>query len=424
MKAQIMFSLTLLATISLVGTGCIKDECTRRMTYTQLEPIFVKYSDLHTGTVKSEQPRPLKNPGALYYYNDLIFVNEKQEGIHVIDNSDPTLPVNAAFISIPGNMDFAIKDGIIYANSYLDLLSINLLDYQLINRTENVFPSLWDDAANSQVFVGYKENLVTEEVTCDDYSQLVFFDDKAYRFEGDFANMEDVAESNTGAGGTGIGGSFARFTIVGEHLYVVDQTSLRVFGLASPAYPVLANTVDLGWGIETIFPHEDKLFIGSNSGMFIFDNSNPEMPVQLAAFQHANACDPVFVKGNYAYVTLRSGNACAGFTNQLDLVDISSITNPVLVKSFPMQNPHGLAIKGSNLFLCEGNFGLKSFDISDPKNLDQYLLDHETSLHAVDAIALPGQGNPLLVIGREGFYQYDMSDPANLKLLSLIPVGE
>ena len=39
--------------------------------------------------------------------------------------------------------------------------------------------------------------------------------------------------------------------------------------------------------------------------MFIYDNTNPQAPYFLSRFQHAEACDPVFVEGDYAYVTLR-----------------------------------------------------------------------------------------------------------------------
>jgi hypothetical protein len=204
---------------------------------------------------------------------------------------------------------------------------------------------------------------------------------------------------------------------------VIDDSSMDVFDLSLAEQPTLVNTINIGWGIETIFPYEDKLFIGSNSGMFIFDNSNPMNPVQLSAFAHARACDPVVVQDDYAYVTLRNGSECVGYVNQLDLVNISDIVNPVLVKSFPMENPHGLSIKDQLLFLCEGNFGLKSFDITDPVVLDQHLLDHEQDFHAFDAIALPGTENILLVIGEDGFYQFSFDDPADLKLLSKIPVA-
>jgi hypothetical protein len=146
--------------------------------------------------------------------------------------------------------------------------------------------------------------------------------------------------------------------------------------------------------------------------------------VQLSAFAHARACDPVFVKDNYAYVTLRDGNECAGFVNQLDLVDISDLSNPFLVESFPMDNPHGLTIRGNHLMLCEGVNGLKAFDISDPTILDEKQLDQYEGMHAFDAISLPGNAPITMVIGEDGFYQFRFTEEEGFSLLSRIDNGK
>lgn len=424
MKSNNLSFLLLAAFIGFSTQSCLKDKCERTVSYIKVEPVYKSLAEIHSGEVVVEAPREMKNPGKIYYYNNQIFVNERREGIHVIDNTDPANPVNTAFISIPGNEDMAIKNGLLYANSFIDLLTIEMDGYQLLTRTESVFPPLWEDVQNNQIAVYYSETPVTEVMDCDSYSSLKNFGGELVFVDVDFAADFEAQNENAGSGGTGIGGSMARFTIVSDYLYVVDDASLRVFDLTQPTQPSEASVVNLGWGIETIFPYEDKLFIGSNSGMFIYDNSNPTMPTQLATFAHARACDPVFVKDNFAYVTLRDGSLCEGFNNQLDLVDISNITNPVLVKSFPMDNPHGLSIKNASLYLCEGSFGVKSFDITDPKVLAQHLLDHEKGIHAFDAIALPGAANLLLVVGEDGFYQYNIDNPADLKLLSKITIKQ
>src|SRR5688500_12067850 len=64
-------------------------------------------------------------------------------------------------------------------------------------------------------------------------------------------------------GGTGVGGSLARFTIAGNYLYTVDQTDLKVFDISDPANPVFRRSIPVGFEIETIFPFKDRLFIGS-----------------------------------------------------------------------------------------------------------------------------------------------------------------
>ena len=155
----------------------------------------------------------------------------------------------------------------------------------------------------------------------------------------------------------------------------MNDFQMSIFDILEQADPELSNTLDIEWGIETIFPYEDKLFIGARNGMHIFDNSNPSNPVQVSSFLHVRSCDPVVVQDDTAYVTLRGGfEECNGFTNQLDVIDISDISDPQLIASYPMDFPNGLGIDGSSLFICEGQFGLKVFDATDPLTIGDNLL--------------------------------------------------
>lgn len=412
------------ALFALSFSSCLKDSCERTVSYIRLEAVYKTSQEIRDATAVGEAPRALKNPGQLYYYDNKIFINERREGIHVIDNTDPVHPQNIAFIAIPGNEDLAIRNGVLYANAYVDLLAIDLLTYQEIGRAESVFQPLWKDVQNGTVAVFYEETPVTEVMNCQTYGALRKQGDVFYSVDVlSEAGFDDFIGSSGAAGGSGIGGSMARFTMANDHLYVVDEQRLHVFSLSNPAVPERASTVHVGWGIETIIPYEDKLFIGSSSGMFIFDNSNPLEPYLLSTFAHARACDPVFVQGNLAYVTLRSGTPCEGFSNQLDVVDITHITNPSLVATIPMQNPHGLSVKGSDLLLCEGEYGFKRFDATNPHFIGSKQLDHVKDFHAFDVISLPGVANIALVIGDDGFYQFSFDDPKKLALLSKIPVG-
>jgi hypothetical protein len=316
---------------------------------------------------------------------------------------------------------------LLYADSYVDLVALDIKDInniQKVGRSENVFPFIQEDD-NGRLLVGFDIEEVTEIRDCDATSSLVnrggvWFETIDVAFD---ANFQNGAPTAGGAvTNSGVGGSMARFTIADNYLYTVDNNSMHVFDLNNAAQPNRINTVDIGWGIETLFPYQDKLFIGSNSGLFIYDRSTPTAPSFISSFAHVTSCDPVFVKDNYAYVTLRSGNFCQGFTDQLDLIDITNINSPRLEKSFPMDNPHGLSIKDNNLFLCEGAEGFKVFDIENPKELDDNLLERMKDIHAYDVIVVPGNDNVLLAIGDDGFYQYNFDNPKKLKLLSSIPV--
>lgn len=231
-------------------------------------------------------------------------------------------------------------------------------------------------------------------------------------------------DSASPGGGEGTGGSEARFVIVGNTLYTVSKTDLQVFDLSQPDKPEMVGKVPLGFGIETLFSYDRKLFIGAMSGMKIYDAQNPTKPVFLGEYAHARPSpelttrrnDPVVVQNNFAYVTLRSCPTCQQ-GNQLDIVDITDVRRPRVVNIIPMRSPYGLGIDGSQLFVCEGDFGLKVFDLTNPSlpKQTQYFQD----VKSFDVIPLR---NVLMLSGKDGFWQYDYSDRTKLALLSKIPI--
>jgi hypothetical protein len=219
--------------------------------------------------------------------------------------------------------------------------------------------------------------------------------------------------------GPGVGGSLARFAITNDHLYLLDGSDLQVVDVSTETNPVAKTRASLSWDIETIFPYKSNLFVGSSTGMYILNIASPELPVQVSSFLHVRSCDPVVVDDEYAYVTLRSGNACAGVANELQIIDIRNLESPALLKSYPMTNPHGLGVDGNTLFICDGEDGLKAFDATDIYSLDRNLIAHYKDINAVDVIPFD---NILMMIGEDGIYQFDYSNPMDMKLLSTIPV--
>ena len=163
----------------------------------------------------------------------------------------------------------------------------------------------------------------------------------------------------------------------------------------------------------------DKLFIGSQSGMFVYSISNPDNPVQTGQFNHVRSCDPVIADNKYAYVTLRSGTACQGFTNELDVLSLNNFMNPALLKVYNLTNPHGLSKDGTTLFICDGQAGLKIYDAADVMNLK--MLKQIEGIETYDVIALNGNA---LVVAKDGLYQYDYSSLSNIKLLSKITISK
>ncbi|RYZ92074.1 MAG: hypothetical protein EOP47_30710, partial [Sphingobacteriaceae bacterium] len=344
-----------------------------------------------------------------------IFINELKKGLHIIDNSNPQKPENIAFLKIPGVIDIAVKDNILYADNYMDMVTFDISDpkaIKLTGRVKEVFATgladgiTWHYSPQSQKVTDYDVKIITEKIRTNCGFSIV--NPNPIYYDGFYTTLNySGSKGPTGpsASGTGQGGSMARFTIHDDYLYTVSQNDLVLFNIKSLSQPVQENKINLGWGIETIFPYKDKLFIGSSTGMYIFDNKNPAKPERMSMFEHARACDPVVVVNDIAYVTLRSGGACGVAPNRLDVVDVSNLSTPRLLKSYEMQNPAGLAVDFPSLFICEGQYGLKSFDATSV--YDIRLQQHLDKINAFDVIPLGGKH--LLMIGKDGLYQYDTS---------------
>ena len=160
--------------------------------------------------------------------------------------------------------------------------------------------------------------------------------------------------------------------------------------------------------------------MGTQTGMLIYDISNPSAPRYVSMYEHVQACDPVVVQGNYAYVTIRSGTSCRNTLNidQLEVINVSNPAQPFQANQYQLKNPYGLGIDDDLLFVCDGNAGLKVFDITFTPDRIQ-LLHEFKDIKAKDVIPFNGL---LLLIAEEGFYQYKYQPSGQMELLSFIKV--
>lgn len=421
MKHKSLFLLAFLGlALAASLSGCLRDECESTRTYVRFDPIYKLPAEVRVG-ISAQAPRALHKPGKIYLFGQYLFINELNEGIHVVDNSDPAAPKNLAFWSIPGNVDIAIRGQYLYADQYVDLLTIDIADMQnpqVVCRSQDAF-HLNGFVPGQGYLVDYKQTEITEEISCQDarWGQRWFNRNGEVFIDLAFAD----AGGNSGGGksnpavAVGISGSYARFGLHEQYLYTIDNFMLRTWSVASSC-PARLDSTYVGWNIETIFPWKDRLFIGSQTAVFIFNNSNPQRPVQETVFNHATGCDPVVCDDKNAYVTLHDGTTCNGTFNQLEVIDIRNLPAASRLKTYPMKRPFGLSVTNDYLYLCDD--GLKVFDKTNPLDLKQ--VGHLQGIKTYDVVAL-GNGQ-LLLIGDDGFYQFDARDPKNLKQLSHIPV--
>ena len=371
-------------------------------------PVTQSIADFRA-SVKVQEAKNIQESGKIYAWRDYIFINDKNEGVHIIDNSDPFNPQNFKFLKIPRNMDIAIKDEKLYADNGMDLVVFDISDINNIKETarvKDVFPNYYQAAPEGVSYVDFENFSYQDQV-------IVGYVLETRKIE----QVRMTMDTNQGGpffssegGGTGTGGSMARFNIESNFLYTVDDSSLSVIDISNPSNPNRVSSEYAGWQIETIFNYQDHLYLGSATGMYIYNIENPSSPQQVSFLQHVLGCDPVVVKDNYAYVTIRGGNDCGQNINQLDIVDISDKQNPQIAKTFGMNNPYGLGVKDDWLFVCDGDEGLKVFDIQDTPNLE--LIDHFNNINTYDVIPLDDK---LLMVGDNILYQYSYKgDEINL----------
>jgi len=109
---------------------------------TEYSPVYMSRQDLNN-SVKLEPARPLKNTGKIFMKGTYVFVGERYEGVHIIDNRNPREPKNVGFIAISANVDVATKGNVLYADNAVDLVAIdisNLPVIKVLKRLEESFP--------------------------------------------------------------------------------------------------------------------------------------------------------------------------------------------------------------------------------------------------------------------------------------------
>ncbi|MBO6515328.1 MAG: hypothetical protein JJ975_02155 [Bacteroidia bacterium] len=397
----------LLTLISSVLLSCA-DKCTDTFEVTEYIPIVHQVADVRN-SFEVLEPTDIKEPGKLYVYNDLLFVVEKYKGFHIINNSNPSAPVRIQFIGLAGCTDVVAKGTYVYANNGNDLVTIEALgnQYNLVDRIKNVFDLF--ETHNEQIEIGFeveKTWVTSEEYNCEKPRW--------------FSRQEDwdLTGNSADQGSSGRGGSTARMAVVENYIYAVDRRELMSIDVSNPSAPgpVVKNNIENWNEIETIFPMGDYLFIGTTTGMEIYNfRQNPASPTYEGTAEHIRSCDPVVVEGDIAYVTTYGGNLCSGGANLLQVFNVKNPKNPERLATYGMTHPLALGIDGTTLFICEGEHGLKIFDASNPnKILDNKLADLP-GLQANDVIPLNGI---LIVTANDGVYQYDYTNPRNLTLLS------
>ena len=223
--------------------------------------------------------------GKIITYQNYIFFNRPNEGIHVVDNRDPANPINLHFITIPGSLDMAIIDNHLYTDMYSELVVFDISDVTQ--------PRLIEEFTASDVFYYNPYTFIDEAVTTQSYDFVQYETIDASRgivtgweidirrepseeWMRNYATLEMAVDTPTAASDasaegmqTSTAGSMTRFLPVDRYLYTINFNELVLFSIGENYAPNRFARLDTGTQAETLFQLNDLLFVGSTTGMLM-----------------------------------------------------------------------------------------------------------------------------------------------------------
>jgi hypothetical protein len=392
--------------------GCIGDTGKVTVVYKKATAIYGDLSALRSQTLSSTS-RPISDAGKIFIGEDFLLIGEEGEGVHIFDNTVPENPVNVGFINIFGSREFYLAGNDLYAESFYDMVKIDLTDIRqprLVSRVNDAFATPVENSMGEQL-IGFNYETVSEEFGINDSRLLEIrqsINNTIYlNFEEQLIPPSAVPTSFAG-NSNGTIGTVNRIAEHNGYVYVLGTSRLSVFSTAGSFE--LMSQEKIGWQMETVYPMGDRLFIGTQNSMEVFNISDPIAPKLEGEYWHPTSCDPVLpVSENTAYVSLRSGDfaACPGDTNELLVLNVdSNFSRVTQIQSFTLSSPYGMTLKGDRLYVGEGANGLAVFDASNPRTLS--LIDIDRSIEAYDIIPHPTRSDLILIAGPEGFSQYEI----------------
>ncbi|MBK8558150.1 MAG: hypothetical protein IPL65_21515 [Lewinellaceae bacterium] len=138
-------------------TGLSLAACTKEpaegFSGTGLRPVYLPVSEL--SNVGNLPEQALEQTGTIFLQDSLFFILEQKKGIHVYFVKDSLNFDYLTFIKIPAISDFTVSGTRLYADSWKDLLTIdisNILQVKLLNRQTDVFSPLLSPPLYNGIF--------------------------------------------------------------------------------------------------------------------------------------------------------------------------------------------------------------------------------------------------------------------------------
>ena len=156
-----------------------------------------------------------------------------------------------------------------------------------------------------------------------------------------------------------------KITVHDNFAYVIDR-DFDVVDISNPQQPLLATSVYTPGYVQSIAVSGDYLYAADiDSGLFIYDNSNPYNPQNIATYRlgQFTFLKGAFVAGDYAYL------AYSGLG--MVILDISDPYHPRRIALYNYTfSPRDIFVAGDLAYVIDDFDGLVVYDVSDPRSAD------------------------------------------------------
>ncbi len=356
--------------------------------YSPYKPLLMPRGELETA-VKLLPPQDIDTVFKIVISGNKIFIGEIYKGIHIL-NGVASSPVNEAFVAVPGIIDFAVNDSLIYANSAVDLVTIRIADGSVVDRQREVFPELIPPDAlepNPQFVRGLRP----------DSTEIVAWV-KNPSYDQDTNN---VLVPNY------------LLEIEGSYLYGLIGASLIVYDISSglPRYLVLQK-VNYNFNYAMRLLPDYGLFISnSNLGVYAFEAAdnlsykNEYTGINIATYfdiWHTDA-------GYYLVASFHYFPLYWILYNQLEIYYMGEFDRAVLDTVIKLTYPLDVRFRDSLLFVCDR--GIKIFKQDSTYALVKYYTADAQKMYFADSL--------LITLGEQSITSYKVNNDSLHPLWSL-----
>ncbi|MGC9779793.1 MAG: hypothetical protein HZR80_11170 [Candidatus Heimdallarchaeota archaeon] len=317
--------------------------------------VIVDITDRTNPTKLGDYDNATTLSNGIYVQGSYAYVTHGLNGIHVVDISNPSTPIEVSYFNYAGSYWDIVVDGPYgYAtgNSRTGLQTINFTD---INNPE--YLNLY--AIGNGFDIEKQGNLVC----VNDYHVEARFYDVS-----DVENIQFINTYNTANYGLGnsISCDIVAITDYCEGLYLVNISEMF-----STAVPTLLGNCFLGGAVHNTFVYDDLLFVAKGyGGLDIYNVSNPVLP-ELKSNLDISASHEMFsvyVYNDIAYV---------GVTGYgLAFIDFSIPANPIVLNTVLINHEfRDIHVDGNYTFVAANYFGLEIYNntsISTAYHLSAY----------------------------------------------------